>query len=88
MFSNVRDKGEVARSFWQRFIAADPGLLAAAIAFNGFFALVPSAFAFLTAASLLGRDDAAFVRTEQMIPDPGLRAASFPTRCPEAWRNA
>ena len=67
MFSNVRGKGQVARSFWQRFIAADPGLLAAAIAFNAFFALVPSAFAFLTAASLLGRDEAAFIRTEQIL---------------------
>lgn len=67
MFSSMSDKGVVARSFWRRFIEADPGLLAAAIAFNAFFALVPSAFAFLTAASLLGRNDAAIARTEEIL---------------------
>ena len=43
-------------SFWERFRSADPGLMAAAVAFNAFFAMVPTMFALFTAASWVGAD--------------------------------
>ena len=49
-------------SFWDRFTKADPGLMAAAVAFNAFFALVPASFAFLAGASFIGRDQEALDR--------------------------
>jgi len=42
--------------FWKRFNAAGPGVLAAAVAYNLFFALVPVAAVLLIVASLLGKD--------------------------------
>lgn len=64
---DVRDRTRLVRSFWKRFTDADPSLLAAAIAFNAFFALVPSAFAFVTAASFIGRDGQAIRRFEEVL---------------------
>ena len=46
---------------------ADPGLMAAAVAFNTFFGIVPMAVAFLTAASFIGSDDDALARTEETL---------------------
>ncbi len=46
---------------------ADPGLMAAAVAFNTFFAIVPLAVASLTAASFIGSDDDALARTEETL---------------------
>ena len=42
--------------FWKQFNAAGPGVLAAAVAYNLFFALVPVAAVLLIVASLLGKD--------------------------------
>ncbi|NIA26096.1 MAG: hypothetical protein GWP04_11090, partial [Gammaproteobacteria bacterium] len=42
--------------FWKRFSAAGPGVLAAAVAYNLFFALVPVAAVLLIVASLFGKD--------------------------------
>ena len=48
---------------------ADPGLMAAAVAFNAFFAIVPMAVAFLTAASFIGEDEEALRRTEEALDE-------------------
>jgi membrane protein len=55
----MRARLAVPVTFWGRFRLADPGLMAAAVAFNAFFALVPTMFALFTAASLVGADASA-----------------------------
>ncbi len=61
------DRIVMARRFWHRFSAADPGLMAAAVAFNTFFALVPAALGLATVASLIGRDQEAVRRTRTTL---------------------
>ena len=51
-----RIERQPAARFWRRFSAAEPGVLAAAVAYNLFFALVPVAAVLLIVASLLGKD--------------------------------
>lgn len=51
-----RVERQPALRFWKRFTAAQPGVLAAAVAYNLFFALVPVAAVLLIVASLFGRD--------------------------------
>lgn len=63
----MRERLAVGRSFWERLRAADPGLMAAAVAYNVFFALVPLAVAFLTVASLIGQDADALTRVEDIL---------------------
>ncbi len=53
--------------FWRRFTAAGPSVLAAAIAYNLFFALVPAMASGLAAASFFGRDEEAIARTEDFL---------------------
>ncbi|MBT8198870.1 MAG: YihY/virulence factor BrkB family protein [Acidimicrobiia bacterium] len=70
----MRESLAVGRSFWERLRAADPGLMAAAVAYNVFFALVPLSVAFLTGASLIGQDAGALSRVEDtlrrvLVPD-------------------
>ena len=54
-----RIERQPAVRFWKRFSAASPGVLAAAVAYNLFFALVPTAAVLLIVASLFGQDVAA-----------------------------
>lgn len=56
-----------AVSFLRRFTAAGPSVLAAAVAFNLFFALVPGLASGLAAASFFGRDQAAIQQTEDFL---------------------
>jgi len=49
----MRTRLVVPVSFLDRFRGADPGLMAAAVAFNGFFALIPASFALLAALSFI-----------------------------------
>jgi membrane protein len=51
-----RIEEQPAVRFWKRFSNADPGVLAAAVAYNLFFALVPVAAVLLIVASLFGQD--------------------------------
>jgi len=51
-----RIERQPAVRFVKRFSAADPGVLAAAVAYNLFFALVPVAAVLLIVASLFGKD--------------------------------
>lgn len=53
--------------FWRRFTSAGPSVLAAAVAYNLFFALVPGLASGLAAASFLGRDAEAIDRTEEFL---------------------
>ncbi len=53
--------------FWRRFTAAGPTTLAAAVAYNLFFALVPATAALLAAASFFGRSDEAIRETRQVL---------------------
>ena len=55
------------RGLWGEFKDIDPGLMAAAVAYNAFFALVPVGFAFVTAASFIGLSDSALARTEETL---------------------
>jgi membrane protein len=63
----MRARLAVPASFWTRFRSADPGLMAAAVAFNAFFALVPTMFALFTAASLVGADTGAREAVEDAL---------------------
>ncbi len=58
--------------FWRRFASAGPGVLAAAVAYNLFFALVPAAIPLVIAASFFGRNADAQRQTidflEQVLP--------------------
>lgn len=49
----MRTRLVVPVSFLDRFRGADPGLMAAAVAFNAFFTLIPAAFALLAALSFI-----------------------------------
>jgi len=53
--------------FWKRFTAAGPSVLAAAVAYNLFFAFVPGIAAVLAAASVFGRDDEAIEQTRHVL---------------------
>lgn len=68
------EKTPVVR-FWKRFSAAGPGVLAAAVAYNLFFALIPVAAVLLILGSILGKDAPA---TEQALTGllPGDMARS------------
>lgn len=59
--------------FWRRFTAAGPSVLAAAVAYNLFFAIVPGLAGVLAAASVFGRDQEAIEQTravlDQIAPD-------------------
>lgn len=63
----LRGRLRIPLSFWDRFTASDPGLMAAAVAFNAFLALVPAAFGFFTAASLIGASADALGTTEETL---------------------
>ncbi len=58
--------------FWKRFTAASPGVLAAAVAYNLFFALVPMVAVLLIIASLIGRDVVATERSLTVILPEGV----------------
>jgi membrane protein len=49
----MRTRLVVPVSFLDRFRGADPGLMAGAVAFNGFFTLIPASFALLAALSFI-----------------------------------
>ena len=53
--------------FWRRFSATGPGVLAAAVAYNMFFALVPALAAMVAGASFFGRDDEAIEQTREVL---------------------
>lgn len=53
--------------FWRRFTAAGPSVLAAAVAYNLFFAFVPGIAALLAAASVFGRDEVAIEQTRNVL---------------------
>ncbi|MEA3501523.1 MAG: YhjD/YihY/BrkB family envelope integrity protein [Actinomycetota bacterium] len=55
------------RSAYERIMNADPFLMAAAIAYNAFFALVPLAFAAVAGISMIGPAADAAARVEEMI---------------------
>ena len=63
----VRRRFAVQMSFLERFQSADPGLMAAAVAFNVFFALVPTMFALFTALSFVGADAGAKEAVEEVL---------------------
>jgi membrane protein len=68
--------------FWRRFTAAGPGVLASAIAFNLFFALVPAAVASIAAASVFGEDQEAKQQTVDYLE------RALPTETAEFIANA
>ncbi|HSR45691.1 MAG TPA: YihY/virulence factor BrkB family protein [Acidimicrobiia bacterium] len=75
--------------FWRRFAAAGPGVLAAAVAFNLFFALVPAAITLVMAASFFGRNAEA---KEQMVDFleqvlPADTASSISDALAVAWAS-
>jgi len=53
--------------FWRRFSSTGPGVLAAAVAYNIFFALVPALAAMVAGASFFGRDAEAIERTQEVL---------------------
>lgn len=53
--------------FWRRFSSTGPGVLAAAVAYNMFFALVPALAAMVAGASVFGRDDEAIEQTQDVL---------------------
>jgi membrane protein len=57
------------RSALKRLMTADPFLMAAAIAYNAFFAMVPLAFAAVAALSMMGPGADGIARVEEMIAD-------------------
>ncbi|MDH3296434.1 MAG: YihY/virulence factor BrkB family protein [Acidimicrobiia bacterium] len=69
MAETVKEKldASVPIRFWRRFTAAGPTTLAAAVAYNLFFALVPAAFALLAGASFFGRSDDAIAQTRDVL---------------------
>ncbi|MDH3425678.1 MAG: YihY/virulence factor BrkB family protein [Acidimicrobiia bacterium] len=58
---------QISRRFWVRFQDADPGLMAAAVAFNAFLASVPLAIAFAAAGSLVGASGEGLARTKEAL---------------------
>jgi len=68
----LRDRFDAPIRFWERFNEAGPSVLAAAVAYNIFFALVPAAVALVAGASTFGRSQDAIDRTtdalEQIAP--------------------
>ncbi len=60
----MRARSAEMRTFWGRLRSADASLMASAVAFNVFLAMVPAAFSFLTAASFIGESERALRRTE------------------------
>lgn len=67
MADTLRDRFEAPIRFWERFNDAGPSVLAAAVAYNIFFALVPAAVALVAGASALGRSDEAIARTQDAL---------------------
>lgn len=65
--ADMRVRSAEMRTFWGRLRASDPGLMASAVAFNVFLALVPAAFSFLTAASFIGQSQRSLRRTETTL---------------------
>lgn len=63
----MRDRFDAPIRFWERFNEAGPTVLAAAVAYNIFFALVPAAVALVAGASTFGRSDEAIARTEGVL---------------------
>ncbi len=57
------------REAYARIMDADPFLMSAAIAYNAFFALVPLAFAVVAGLSMMGTDDEAIARVQEMVAD-------------------
>ena len=55
------------RTAYKRIVSADPFLMAAAIAYNAFFALVPLAFAAVAGVAMLGPGAEAAIRIEEMV---------------------
>lgn len=53
--------------FWRKFSATGPGVLAAAVAYNIFFALVPALAAMVAGASFFGRDTEAIAQTREVL---------------------
>lgn len=67
MAETLRDRLDAPIRFWERFNEAGPSVLAAAVAYNIFFALVPAAVALVAGASTFGRSDEAIARTEDAL---------------------
>ncbi|MFQ5947798.1 MAG: YihY/virulence factor BrkB family protein [Acidimicrobiia bacterium] len=63
----VRRAFRMLRSVWQRYRDADLSIMAAAVAYNAFLALVPTAIAVLTAAASIGRNEEALERVERTL---------------------
>lgn len=57
----------LAKGLWVRFRDADVSIMAAAVAYNTFLALVPLTFGLLAAAALIGQDTAALARVERTL---------------------
>jgi len=75
--------------FWRRFASAGPGVLAAAVAFNLFFALVPATIPLVVAASFFGRNQEAQAQTVDFLEEvlPSDTAASISDALSKAWTS-
>lgn len=67
MAETLRHRLDAPIRFWERFNEAGPSVLAAAVAYNIFFALVPAAVALVAGASTLGRSEEAISRTRDAL---------------------
>jgi len=75
--------------FWRRFSSAGPGVLAAAVAYNLFFALVPAAIPVLVAASFFGRNAEAQEQTVDFLEQilPAETASAIADALSAAWES-
>ena len=75
--------------FWRRFSSAGPGVLAAAVAFNLFFALVPAAIPLVIAASFFGRNAEAQEQTIDFLQRvlPADTASTISDALAVAWES-
>lgn len=75
--------------FWRRFASAGPGVLAAAVAYNLFFALVPAGIPLVVGASFFGRNAEAQEQTEIFLREalPAETASSIADALGTAWNS-